>query len=455
MGSKFLEKSRAGRVQSRMGRDLRLLMQFEPALAGIALWVTFHNVEDGEVAWTDGKRVCAGSRYEKLDEADRCGVVLHELYHVALGHPARMVRMRLADPHFDAKLANIAADAIINASIRVTTAAYVSRVRLPDWTISLADLLREHSLPFADVPEAQAVSKWSMESLYAALKASAAEAKDSHLTVGDDVRDDNGDPNASGAKDGEGNGDTEGDGSGARHGARPEPRRARAPGAHTDEVLRDEIEGWQKRLTSMWGSVPGLRETLIGDVPAVPTKWEPHLRSFLTRSIGKPGRANYSKPSRRYSALERGMWLEEGVRLPFEPGRDYPKKSARIGLAIDTSLSMTDEILKRVVGEVAAIMRQTNASILLLTADTDVTSSVELRGVDGERTLRNFSCKGRGGTNFAPALAAMRAWKPDVAVYLTDLEGPCGEKPLFPVMWAVIPGYDHAAAPFGRIVHLR
>jgi len=49
----------------------------------------------------------------------------------------------------------------------------------------------------------------------------------------------------------------------------------------------------------------------------------------------------------------------------------------------------------------------------------------------------------------------MRAWKPDVAVYLTDLEGPCGEKPLFPVMWAVIPGYDHAAAPFGRIVHLR
>lgn len=434
-----------------MGRDLRLLMQFEPALAGIALWVTFHNVEDGSVAWTDGKRVCAGAQYEKFDEAERCGVVLHELYHVALGHPARALRMRLADQSFDAKLANVAADAIINASIRVTTAAYATRVRLPEGAISLADLLREHNLPFAGVPEAQAVSKWSMESLYAALKASGAEAKDSQLTVGDDVRDDNGDPS-----DGDviGDGAGERDARGDRDGVRPEPRRARAPGAHTDEALRGEIEGWQKRLTSMWGSVPGLRETLIGDVPAVPTKWEPHLRSFLTRSIGKPGRANYSKPSRRYTALERGMWNEEGVRLPFEPGRDYPKKSARIGLAIDTSSSMTDEILKRVVGEVAAIMRQTNATILLLTADTDVTSAVELRGVDGERTLRDFSCKGRGGTDFAPALAAMRAWKPDVAVYLTDLCGPCGEKPIFPVMWAVIPGYDHASAPFGRIVHL-
>ncbi len=432
MSATFLEKSSAGRVGSRMGRDLRMLMQFEPALAGLALWVKFADVEDDSWAYTDGTCVYAGPKYETLSEPHRIGVVLHELLHVGLAHPARFLRMSLAEgPSFDRVLANVAADAIINASIRVITAPYKTRVSLPDFGINLTSVLKEHGLPHAGLPEGEAVSKWSLEGLYAALKTKNAEAGEGSLTVGLDVREAD-----SGAQDGE-------------------AAATRGTAADGDEALRQEIEGWNKRVTTMWGSVPGMAETLVGDIPKVPTPWEPMLRAYLMRALGKPGRTNWSKPSRRWTSLESTLMREEGIRLPFEPARDYPKKSGRIAVAVDTSGSISDSLLHRFTGEIAAIMRQTNSTVLMLTADTKVNFRTVLKGVEGEKQLRNFRYMGRGGTSFVDAIEEMAAWKPDVAIYLTDLEGACGSAPAFPLIWALVPGYNRTTAPFGRVVNLQ
>jgi hypothetical protein len=43
-------------------------------------------------------------------------------------------------------------------------------------------------------------------------------------------------------------------------------------------------------------------------------------------------------------------------------------------------------------------------------------------------------------------------WKPDLLVYLTDLEGDAGAEPVFSVLWAVPEG--KAEAPWGKIVEL-
>jgi VWA-like domain (DUF2201) len=43
-------------------------------------------------------------------------------------------------------------------------------------------------------------------------------------------------------------------------------------------------------------------------------------------------------------------------------------------------------------------------------------------------------------------------WKLDLLIYLTDLEGDAGDKPVFPVLWAVPEG--RAQAPWGKIVEL-
>jgi predicted metal-dependent peptidase len=405
--------------------------------------VKFANTEQNEWAYTDGKVVYAGKKFESLKDAERPGVVLHELLHVALAHPARFVRMRQQEgDSFDQLLANIAADAIINASIGVITKSYASRVTLPAFGISLGKLLKDHKLPHADLPESEAVSKWSLESLYAALKAKGAKSNEKSLAFGMDVQDSNGHDHESGGADQ------------VQSGCPSCSGKSRRSAVETADDLNKEIEGWNRKLTTVWGSIPGMKETLAGDIPKVLTPWEPVLRNFLVRSMGKPGRPNWAKPSRRWTALEGPMLREEGIRIPFEPARDYPKKSGRVAIAVDTSGSIPDEILSRFTGEVAAVMRQTGATVLLISADAKVNGVEEFRGTDGETRLRNYRYVGRGGTDFRPAIAQMAEWKPDVAIYLTDLEGDCGEQPAFPFIWTILPGYDSAEGPWGQTLHL-
>jgi predicted metal-dependent peptidase len=55
---------------------------------------------------------------------------------------------------------------------------------------------------------------------------------------------------------------------------------------------------------------------------------------------------------------------------------------------------------------------------------------------------------GGGDTDFAPLLAEAGRHRPDIAVVLTDLQGPAGRQPPWPVIWAV-PSRSAPAAPFG------
>jgi hypothetical protein len=41
-------------------------------------------------------------------------------------------------------------------------------------------------------------------------------------------------------------------------------------------------------------------------------------------------------------------------------------------------------------------------------------------------------------------------WRPDIGVFLTDLEGPADHRPAFPVLWAVPQSLALMPHPFGR-----
>lgn len=56
------------------------------------------------IACTDGVHIEAGSGYEKYDDAERRFIVLHELLHVALAHPARWREMERRTEDFDARV---------------------------------------------------------------------------------------------------------------------------------------------------------------------------------------------------------------------------------------------------------------------------------------------------------------------------------------------------------------
>jgi hypothetical protein len=129
--------NRLNTVTTRMGPDLRDAIEAMPGLGGGALWVTFLDSDDPRlIARTDGVRVEAGPRYEKYDDTERRFIVLHELLHVALAHPARRREMERRTEGFDARLYNIACDAIINAALDG-----VRGINAPDVAVTLKKLL--------------------------------------------------------------------------------------------------------------------------------------------------------------------------------------------------------------------------------------------------------------------------------------------------------------------------
>jgi predicted metal-dependent peptidase len=111
-------------------------------------------------------------------------------------------------------------------------------------------------------------------------------------------------------------------------------------------------------------------------------------------------------------------------------------------------------MLDRFTAELAAIMSRTASQLLLIVCDADVHQVEELHGHAGQQKLRNFKYKGGGGTDFRPAIKCAVDWRPDVLVYLTDLYGPCGDAPKFPVIWALPPGLPVQQPPWGLVLEL-
>jgi predicted metal-dependent peptidase len=213
----------------------------------------------------------------------------------------------------------------------------------------------------------------------------------------------------------------------------------------------DEIRAWSSRLTAARGSLAGIFNRLVRELPKVKTPWERILRDFLFRHARREHRPDPSRPTRRWLALESDLRQREGVDLPFE----YATRAARTGriaLAVDTSGSIDEGLLRRFAAEIAAVLEKTESLIRLIVCDADVHQVQDLSGREGAKLLRGFKFRGGGGTDFRPAIAEAAAWKPDLLIYLTDLEGKAGAEPTFPVLWAVPEG--KAETPWGKIVEL-
>jgi len=409
--------NRLNSVATRMGPDLRDAIEAMPGLGGVALWVKFLDSDDPElIACTDGIHVEAGPGYENYNDAERRFIVLHELLHVALAHPARGREMERRIEDFDAGLYNIACDAIINAALNG-----IRGVHIPDGAVTLGELLSPLGYWKKEDSSAEVVRQWSSEALYHLLEKNRERIDLRAL-----------DPNA---------------GFDGRDLA-PATGRSRTAGDNSNE---DEIRAWSSRLKMARGSLAGIFNRLVRELPKVKTPWERILRDFLFRHARCKRMPDPSRPSRRWLALESDLREREGVDLPFDRATRWAR-TGRIALAVDTSGSIDESLLKRFAAEVAAVLIQAEPLLRLIVCDTDVHQVQDFSGRDGAKLLRGFDFKGGGGTDFRPAIAEAAKWKPDLLIYLTDLEGDAGVEPAFPVLWAVPEG--EAKAPWGKVIEL-
>ncbi len=414
--------NRLQNVATRMGPDLRDAIEAMPGLGGIALWVKFLDSDAPDlIARTDGIHVEVGPRYNQYTDAERRFIVLHELLHVALAHPVRERELKKRCQDFNPHLYNTACDAIINAALDGVRGA-----RRPDGAVTFEQVLTPLGQWKKDDHPAEVVRQWSSEALYHLLAKNRNRIDLRSLDTNSGFNSQDIAPSL--CQPMRGSAQPEGDGS-------------------TEETVR----AWGSRLKMARGALAGIFARLAKELPKVKTPWERILRDLLFRHAQRKRRPDPSRPTRRWLALESDLRQREDIDLPFERAA-RAARTGRIALAVDTSGSIDNAILKRFAAEIAAVLEQTEPQLRLIVCDADVHQVHDFSGRDVAKLLRGFQFKGGGGTDFRPAIAEATKWKPDLLIYLTDLEGEAGDAPKYPVLWAVPEG--KANAPWGKIIEL-
>ncbi len=443
---------------SRMRGDLEAAIEYLPGLASLALWCRFADADEEAIAYTDGNTIYAGAGYEKFDEKERRFICLHEILHVALCHPQRFAELENRDAvGFNAQLLNIAADAIINESLENLTGL---KTPTDAWTLSRIWQCLEKSEDAANPAAAKtnssyysfsaaaqarkianlsraefvAASRWSCEELYYFLKSRCQIETEFYGFLAEfDGRD-----------------NLSGDLRPKKCGECETCKPSKSPEVEIE--VSEEKRTWQQRLSLLRGSVPQLLDRLARELPRIETPWEQIFRSVVQTAFQERAQNNYSRPNRRWLALEKDYFAQAGVNLPFAPDV-IRKRGTRLAVALDTSGSIDEGLLGRFLAEIAAMCHFNQRNLVLLVGDAAVHQIAEIDWRDAGGELSALQYTGGGGTDFRPLIAAAADYEPDALVYLTDLYGETGDEPNFPVIWAT-----HGAAgkaPWGEQINLK
>ncbi|MCG6204858.1 VWA-like domain-containing protein [Rhodopseudomonas sp. HC1] len=444
-------------------RAIQRMVEFAPSTGGLALWVRHQDLpaesDAATIAVTDGTTVFYGAAFDKLPLAEQTGLVAHEVLHIALRHPQRFVELQRVIGDVDLELYTICADAIVNSTL-----AHLSWLKLPAMSVMLEQLLVQ-ALKREQAPEA-ALLEWDVEKLYRAIDdrdetANNGKQKSRDASRSGSEADDagSGGRNPSQSQSDSAKESTEQRADGARSakvrqlgagGARdliPNAESQSAPEAEAEHA-RD----WSERILRGHagdGAFSMLR-TLIADLPRTRTPWAQVLRVQLARGLARKPALTWSRPARSYIANQGRSGRH---RMPFEPGFQATKNEPRLALIIDVSGSIDDRLIERFANEIETILRRQEAGLVLIIGDERV-RQVEWFEPGRRFVLGEISFSGGGGTDFTPLLAEADRHKPDIAVVLTDLEGPADFKPRWPVIWAVPETQSQAAQPFGRLLTL-
>ncbi len=434
-------------------RAVQRMVEFAPSTGGLALWVRHHDVpgdeEGAPPVATDGDTLFYAESFERQPVDEQVGLVAHEVLHIALRHPQRFVDLQRLLGDVDLKLFNTCADAIVNSTLD-----HLAWLQLPKSAVRLQNLLESALGVFENVDKS--LLEWDVEQLYRAID-------DRRLPPQSGRRNAQGQDRPSTSNDAAGSGRPRADGPRAAAvralGAMTAPDLR--PGTHAQAAPEAEAQAareWSERLLRAHagdGAFSMLR-TLIADLPRSRTPWEQVLRTQLARCLTPRPAVSWSRPSRSYLANQGRVSSHH--RMPWEPGFSGVKTVPRLVVIVDVSGSIDSDLMARFAREIEAIVRRLEAGLVLVIGDDRVQRVVHFDPAElkpARLDLQAIEFKGGGGTDFTPLLEEADTHRPDLAVVLTDLEGPARFRPRWPVIWAVPESSAATVAPFGRVLSLR
>jgi hypothetical protein len=446
-GKLFLKRQIAGHTH-RGTAALSLLLEMSPVLLSFSMVIRHVDAPaesqwPGSIEtdiWSDGYSIHYSAAFETRGPRTQVSLVAKHILKIALCHPARARRLRLAlGSEFDNRLFVLASDLVTNQAIsRSAEAGRYYEILHP----TLGEVLKAHARLSKASSAYIAPHEWSVEQVYAFLMR---------------WRDNTAARQAGGSPDAE---------KAIAHMLRTvaidmEWENEELAFGKESTRMRDNsvLQGWATRLLrAKAGDRPGgLLRTVSGDLPRVKASWNQLLRADTLRAIARRPSYDWSRPSRRMIArMSHPVFQTRPV--PFEPARQNGERAPKIAVLVDTSGSISDWALKTFAGTLAAIQRARKTEMRVVIGDAAVLEVIDLEPDKFVRKLRAIKFTGGGGTDFRPLIAEAARWQPDVMVYLTDLAGEFpAQAPNCTMIWAVIPvpGMPlDLQAPFGRVVVL-
>ncbi|MCS7069469.1 MAG: VWA-like domain-containing protein [Meiothermus sp.] len=393
--------SPAPALERRITASLFRLRRRSPFFATLALFAHYRPSLAIPTAATDGRDVYYNPHFmAALSDEHFDGVLLHEVLHAALLHVTRR-------SHRDPERWNIAADIVVNGLL----------------------IERGYSLPEGHVRNPE-LERFAVEEVYALLPKGAQEPVVLDLLLAPPE-----DAEAKDVKEGQGQPEPKG---------KPRPGQKLAEGGALGEAEKAAIERhWKKAIQQAQiiarsqgkGSLPAGLERAFGLPETAELDWKALLWRFLVRTP-----TDFAGYDRRH--LGRGLYLEtlEG-------------ESLKVYIAVDTSGSVDDALVRRFLGEVQGILQAyPHLEARLYYADAALYGPYPLQP-DGEIPAP----QGGGGTSFVPFFEEVnRVALEGVCVYLTDGYGDFPlQAPELPTLWVVAPGgLDTASFRFGEVARL-
>lgn len=210
------------------------------------------------------------------------------------------------------------------------------------------------------------------------------------------------------------------------------------PGQESNESIRKAVIAnvSEKSKEMSKGNISQDLAKLVGSlVGQSQLNWKQILRNFVSKSISINTTPTRKKPHRRFD-------------LDF-PGKKK-KKELTLGVCIDVSGSISDEMFASFMQEVLSLVKNTNMAYLIH-ADCEIKHIEILKPNSKIDMIRH----GNGGTAYNPALVECRARKCDAILYFGDFDcADVPEDPGIPVLWVGTNPNVKPPGNFGSVIYL-
>ncbi len=203
------------------------------------------------------------------------------------------------------------------------------------------------------------------------------------------------------------------------------------------DIIKEKIRqavGKAAAKTRSVGRMTSENELAVAGLNKASVNWREQMKRFVAKAISIRQESSKKKRNRRYGVMYPGTVKIEDL---------------HIGVAIDTSGSMSNEALEQAMGEIMQISKY--AKVTVVEADTEIKNSYIFD------PKKKYTVKGRGGTAYQPAFDYFNKIKDiDGLIYIGDMDNYDQEvlkKPKYPVLWAIV-GNQEKPANFGSEVRI-